>query len=71
MSSRVDEEQATMNPGIQDEPITLSCQLFPQISRILVLDLSEVANKHFSQRQLRGNREGDEDKSFRDVRIEQ
>lgn len=40
MSSRVDEEQATVNPGIRDEAITLSRELFSEVSRILVFDLS-------------------------------
>jgi hypothetical protein len=39
MSSRVDEEQTTVNPGIGDEPITLSRELFSEVSRVLVFDL--------------------------------
>jgi hypothetical protein len=45
MSSRVDEEQATVDPGIRDEPITLSRELFSEVSRILVFDLSSIPTR--------------------------
>jgi hypothetical protein len=50
MSSRVDEEQTTVNPGIRDEPITLSRKLFSEVGRILVFNLSSDPTRSASFR---------------------
>lgn len=39
MTSRVDEEHATVDSGIRDMSITHRSELFAQIRRVLVLDL--------------------------------
>jgi hypothetical protein len=39
VSRGVDEEETTMDPGIRDEPVPLSCKLLSKVNGILVLDL--------------------------------